>query len=317
MNLMQLKYAVVISQTGSINKAAEALFMGQPNLSRAIKELETNLGFQIFERTPRGMVPTPDGEDFLRYANKILLQVSEMESYYQGARVQRQRFSITVPRVSYISNAFVNFSNTLDRNTPYEIVYQESNASRAIRNILESDYRLGVIRYAVEYDRFFQDMLAQNGLIGEVMLEFVYELIMSRNHPLAAKPEIHYTDLTAYTEIAHADPYVPTLPMAVVKKTELPDGIDKRIFVFERCSQFELLSENPDTFMWVSSIPQKMLDRFQLVQRRCADNARVYRDLLIYKDGYRLTELDRAFVSKLMLETQTISAGQRPDAEMK
>ena len=78
MNLLHMKYAVTVAETGSINRAAEKLFVGQPNLSRAIKELEGSLGVTLFERSARGMVPTPQGGVFLRYAKAILQQVDEV-----------------------------------------------------------------------------------------------------------------------------------------------------------------------------------------------------------------------------------------------
>lgn len=81
MNILHLKYAVEIAKTGSLNKAAENLYMGQPNLSRAIRELEAGLGITIFERTPRGMVVTPDGEAFLQYAVRILAQIDERSRF--------------------------------------------------------------------------------------------------------------------------------------------------------------------------------------------------------------------------------------------
>lgn len=102
-----------------------------------------------------------------------------------------------------------------------------------------------------------------------------------------------------YIEIAHADPYVPSLPLSQVRKEELPDNIGRRIFVFERASQFELLSENPETFMWVSPIPQKLLDRYDLVQIPCEENKKIYKDILIYKRDYKLTVLDKAFIDEL------------------
>jgi hypothetical protein len=105
--------------------------------------------------------------------------------------------------------------------------------------------------------------------------------------------------LSGYIEIAHADPYVPSLSMAKVLKEEHPDNIGRRIFVFERASQFELLSQNPDTFMWVSPVPQDMLDRFGLVERRCAEHERVYKDMLVYRKGYKLTALDQQFITAL------------------
>ena len=89
--------------------------------------------------------------------------------------------------------------------------------------------------------------------------------------------------------------------MAKVVKEELPDNIDRRIFIYERASQFDLLSENPQTFMWVSPVPQKLLDRYGLVQRKCAENHKVYRDVLIYRNGYKLTMLDNAFITELCM----------------
>ena len=102
-----------------------------------------------------------------------------------------------------------------------------------------------------------------------------------------------------YIEIAHADPYVPSLPLAKVVQEELHNDITRRIFVFERASQFDLLSENTDTFMWVSPVPKKLLDRYGLVQRKCKENAKIYRDVLVYRNGYKLTKLDKQFITEL------------------
>jgi hypothetical protein len=142
-------------------------------------------------------------------------------------------------------------------------------------------------------------MLEGKGLAYEMVAEFTYVLIMSRDNPLSEKDEITFDDLVSYIEIAHADPYVPSLPLAKVVKDELPDNIDRRIFIFERASQFDLLSENPDTFMWVSPASQKVLDRYSLVQKKCVDNKKVYKDVLIYRDGYKLTKLDKQFITEL------------------
>lgn len=310
MDLRQFKYAVEVSQKGSINKAAESLYMSQPNLSRAIKEMEAGLGFPVFVRSARGMIPTPEGEEFLKYAGKILTQVDELEAFCRGDHKQHRRFSITVPRASYISSAFVNFTNTVPKDAPFEIIYQESNASAAIRNILELDYKLGIIRYAAKYDGYFKELFLQKGLACRPVLEFTYELIMSKNHPLAEQETIRFSDLKPFTEIAHADTYVPSLPMSALRKTDMGEEIEKRIFVFERSSQFELLCENPDTFMWVSAIPIRLRNRYELVQRSCADNAEVYQDMLICREGYQLSELDQAFLTQLELEKARMRASR-------
>ena len=123
---------------------------------------------------------------------------------------------------------------------------------------------------------------------------------MNKDSELAKKKNIVLNDLSDYIEIAHADPYVPTLPVTTVMKEEQVDVSDKRVFVFGRGSQFDLLVNNSKTFMWVSPLPTDMLERYNLVQRQCDDNEKVYKDVLIYKNDYNLTKLDRSFISELI-----------------
>ncbi len=298
MNILHMKYAVEVAKVGSLNKAAETLLIAQPNISRSIKELEADLGITIFDRTSKGMFLTPEGENFIGYAKNILRQIEQVEDIYKNGAVKKQKFSISVPRACYISEAFAQFSKSLSFD-PAEIFYKETNSQRTINNILNHDYKLGIIRYAENYDKYFKTMLEEKGLSYEMVTEFSYSLIMSADSPLAELDEITFDDLTDYIEIAHADPYVPSLPLSKVVKEELPDNIERRIFIFERASQFDLLSENPDTFMWVSPAPQKVLDRYNLVQRKCVDNKKVYKDVLIYKNGYKLTKLDKQFITEL------------------
>lgn len=298
-NILHLKYAVEVANEGSINKAAEKLYMGQPNLSRAIKELESSLGITIFERSSKGMVITPDGEEFLNHAKKILNQIEEVEKLYKSNGISKQHFSISVPRASYIAKAFSNFSSNIDNSKPIEFFYKETNSMRTIRNVLSSEYKLGIIRYSKAYDGHFKQTFKDDGLFSELVAEFKYVLIMSENHPLAKAECIHFEDLKPFTEISHADPFVPSLPFSEVKKEEIPDNMDKRIYVFERASQFELLSENTQAFMWVSPVPEDMLSKYNLVQRVCEDNKKIYKDVLIYKNNYVLSNLDKDFITEL------------------
>ena len=298
MNILHMKYAVEVARLGSLNKAADALFIAQPNISRSIKELEAHLGITIFDRSAKGMVLTPEGEEFISYAQSILKQIDDVEDLYKQGSPKKQKFSISVPRACYISDAFAEFSKCLS-DEPAEIFYKETNSQRTIKNVLDNDYKLGIIRYAENYDKFFKSMLEEKGLSYEMIAEFSYVIIMSRDNPLAVKEEITFEDLAPYIEIAHADPYVPSLPLSKVVKDELPDNINRRIFIFERASQFDLLSENTDTFMWVSPASQKILDRYGLVQKKCVDNRKIYKDVLIYREGYKLSKLDKQFITEL------------------
>ena len=293
-----MKYAVEVARLGSLSRAAESLLTAQPNVSRSIKELEADLGISIFSRSAKGVMLTPEGEEFIGYAKSILKQIDDVELLYKQGAPKKQKFSISVPRACYISDAFAEFSKCIGED-PAEIFYKETNSQRTINNVLNNDYKLGIIRYAENYDKYFKDMLEEKGLAYELVSEFSYVLIMSRDNPLAKKDEITFADLTPYVEIAHADPYVPSMPLSRVVKEELPDDIDRRIFIFERASQFDLLSENPETFMWVSPVPDKTLQRYGLTQRKCVENKRVYKDMLIYRKGYKLTALDKRFITAL------------------
>ena len=298
MNILHMKYAVEVAKVGSLNKAAETLLIAAPNVSRSIKELEADIGISIFERTTKGMELTPEGEEFINYAKGILNQIDEVENFYKKGSAKKQRFSISVPRACYISEAFSQFSKSLSKEAA-EIFYKETNSQRTIRNILEHDYKLGIIRYAENYDKYFKAMLEEKGFCYELVTEFTYSLIMSADSPLAKKEEITFDDLADHIEIAHADPYVPSMPLSKVVKEELPDNVDRRIFIFERASQFDLLSNNPETFMWVSPAPESLLKRYNLIQKKCIDNKKIYKDVLIYKNGYKLSKLDRQFITEL------------------
>ena len=142
-------------------------------------------------------------------------------------------------------------------------------------------------------------MLEEKGLSYEMIAEFSYVILMSKENRLAQKDDIAFSELVPYIEIAHADPYVPSMPLSKVVKEELPDNIERRIFVFERASQFDLLSENPSTFMWVSPASDKVLERYGLVMRQCEGNKKTYKDVLIYHKGYKLSKLDKDFITAL------------------
>lgn len=298
MNILHMKYAVEVAKTGSLNKAAERLLTAQPNISRAIKELESHLGITIFDRSTRGMKLTPQGEEFIGYAQGILRRIDEVEQIYTAGHPLKIHFSICVPRAAYISEAFIRFSNKLDK-SPAEVFYKETNSERTIKNVLNSNYKLGIIRYADVYDKFFKQMFEEKSLSYEKVTEFKYRLVMSKNHPLAPKDEITYDDLSKYIEVVHGDPYVPSLPISRVMREELSDNISRRIYLFERATQYGLLANNLATFMWCSSIPETFLDGYGLVCKKCIDNKRTYKDVLIYKKDYKLTELDREFIAEL------------------
>lgn len=299
MNILHLKYAVEVAKTQSISKAADNLYMGQPNLSRAIKELEESLGITIFKRTSKGITTTPDGDEFLRRAQRIVAQVDEVEEIYRSKRSHKQSFSVCVPRASYISAAMTELSKHILLTEPAEIFYKETNSNDTITNVVRGDYSLGIVRYQAAFEKYFVDLFTEKKLVYETVSEFSYRMLIRKDDPLARKEDISSEDMQSYIEITHGDPYVPSLPLIDVKKAELSENIDKRIYVFERAAQFELIASVPKTFMWVSPVPHQLLEKYGLITRECPQNNKTYKDVLIYRRDYKLTDIDKQFITDM------------------
>ncbi|SHO44099.1 LysR family transcriptional regulator [Anaerocolumna xylanovorans] len=299
MNTLHLKYAIEVERTSSISQAAENLFMGQPSLSKAIKELEDTLGFTIFERTSKGVTPTRKGIKFLSYARNVLHQIEQMEALSDSLDAGMQTFNISIPRGSYIADAVTSLVSELDRNEGMNVNVQETNSVQVVNNIIDGPFNLGVIRFQTEYENYFKDYLTEKQLKFETVWEFEYLVLMSEKHPLANAGKVDYQELRKYTEITHGDTAIPYIMPNSSASVELPSKTSKSIYVYERCSQYDLLSSIPTTYMWVSPIPEKWLQRYQLVQRKCKTLGNIYKDVLIYPKDYKFTELDRRFVNKL------------------
>jgi len=299
MNTLHLKYAIEVERTCSITQAAENLYMGQPSLSKAIKELEDLLGYTIFERTSKGVIPTQKGIEFLSYARNILYQLDKMEALSDSRSTNTQNFNISIPRGSYIADAITSFISELDESMGINVNVQETNSIQVISNIIDGPFNLGIIRYQVEYENYFFDYLTEKQLQYEPIWEFEYLALMSKNHPLAQRDKVVYQELREFTEIAHGDTGIPYITQSNSVKTDMSAKTAKRIYIYERCSQYDLLTTIPTTYMWVSPITEKWLNRYNLVQRKCKASGHRFKDVFIYHKDYKFTDFDRSFIDKL------------------
>lgn len=302
MNLQQLKYAVEVSRSHSISRAAESLYVSQPFLSKAIKELEGDIGFDIFNRTSRGVIPTKKGDAFLVHAQAILDHVDEVENLYKVSPREEYHFEITVPISCYIAQAFVAFMQELSDKARIKVDYQEANTMTAINRVVEHDSNIGIIRYQEDYEDYFLRHTDRKELIAKPLWRYAYRLVMSRENPLSGKEQVTPADLEGLIEISHGDPTVPSLPTSLLMEMKQRGSSPREIVVYERQSQFELLCEIPRTYMWASPTPRAVLDRYPLVQKACPLPGNHYKDVLIYRKGYRMSREDRLFVQKVQEE---------------
>jgi len=297
LNTVLLQYAVEVEKTGSITKAAANLYMDQPNLSKAIKTLEESLGAPIFRRTSKGVVPTARGRIFLEHARNVLDQIEKMEHLYKPDQVGGVEFSLSMPRASYLSLAFSKFIRSLDKEEGMNVWLRETNSADTLKDVETGEYNLGIIRYQSSSEGYYAQTAAAKGLLLELVSEYSLRLLMSKDHPLAGKKEIMAEDLLPYIEIAHGDG--PSDRRENYEKKGRAPESPKCVYVFERGSQFDLLEEDPHTYMWVSPMPKELLTRYDLVERQCKKKAGTYRDALIYRKGYSFTTWDKEFLNQL------------------
>lgn len=249
MNLTHLRYMVEVERLGSITKAAAALYMGQPNLSKAIKEMEREVGIPIFKRSAKGVVATEKGKEFLQYAKAILVQMDKMESLYKEDPESYVDFQLLLPRASYITYAFTEFLNKVDRTERMDIKFKETNSMDAINAVVECEYNMGIIRYPINYEAFFMSIIEEKNLKAQEVWTYDYVILMSERSPLANAPGITEELLDSYIEILHGDNIVPNISAAYQKKNTQIQSSKRHIYVYERGSQFDILSSVPEAFM--------------------------------------------------------------------
>lgn len=302
-SLKQMHYAVEIQRCGSMNRAARNLYVSQSSLSKAMKELENTLGYQIFRRTPGGTEATEEGRLFLETAGQVVYELELLEQRLRRRSRQIAAMKISVPRATYITYAFTEFFKSIRNRPQIQINFSETNSQEAIDNILNQGFQLGIIRYPEFMEDRVQRLLAQKRLRSKPIWEFSYMLLVSEKSPLAGKRQVHPEDVDGWTELVHGDAENTFLP----ERTDEP-GDRKRIYVYERGSQFDFLSNVPETYMWVSPLPEKILRQHGLVQISCPENRYRYRDALIFNEDHPFTGYTKEFYQVLLQTKDAIDA---------
>ena len=297
MNLQHLKYIVEVEHTGSITRAAENLFMGQPNLSKAIKDMETELGFKIFKRSSKGVTPTDKGLEFLQYAKSILVQINKIESIYTERRRGSISFSLLFSESAYISYAAAEFLKDLNTENGLNVSLKEDNTDEVINSITIGEYNLGIIRVENNYDQFYMSLLSEKNLKSEVLWEYELSVLLSDKNRLREKETVTNAQLSGLTEVVCSD-------TGAVHNSPLSFGFSGRrslrqISARDRESRFEILTNVPDTYMWASRIPEEILKKTGIKEVSCSDLKRRVKDVLIYRKDYALTRYDNKFISVL------------------
>jgi len=197
MTLQQLNYIITISETGSINKAAEKLYVSQPSLTSAIKELERELGIVVFNRTGKGVTLTADGLDFLPYARQVYGQYLSLMEKYGKAGGRRQKFGVSCQHYSFAVKAFVEMAKAYDM-AKYEFAIRETRTLDVINDVARLQSEIGIL-YLSDFNRkAILKLLSSNGLSFHHLIFCNAYVYLWKGHPLADRKSISLSDLEPY-----------------------------------------------------------------------------------------------------------------------
>ncbi len=197
MTLQQLRQVLTVADAGSMNEAAKRLFITQPSLSAAIKELEKEIGIEIFLRSNRGIVVTAEGDEFLGYARQITEQYQLMEDKYVSRGTRKKKFSVSMQHYTFAVEAFIHLAREYGMNS-YEFAVHEAKTSEVIENVRNQTSEVGII-YLNEFN---QKVLSK--ILRESSLEFVplfscdIYAFMAKSNPLSGRETVTMKDLEEY-----------------------------------------------------------------------------------------------------------------------
>lgn len=199
MNIQQMKYVIAVANNGSFREAAKKLFVSQPSLSTGIKELETELGINLFTRTNRGAYLTEAGQDFLQRAEKILLQLESLESYYQTSET-REMFSVASQHYDFLGPLIAKMMTEFNQEIK-QFRIMETTTAKVIEEVREQHSEVGVLYMNEKNQAGIMRYLQQGELVARTIHTFSTHIFLRQGHPLAKQAEIHKKELLAYPQV--------------------------------------------------------------------------------------------------------------------
>lgn len=201
MTLNQLNYIITIAESGSINKAAEQLYLSQPSLTGAVQDLERELGITLFHRSGRGVTLTGDGAEFLLYAKQLYGQYESILEKYGKNGSLKKKFGVSTQHYSFAVKAFVEMAKEFDM-SKYEFAIRETRTAEVIRDVSTMKSEIGVL-YLCDFNRkSLEKMLRTAGLEFHHLIECQAYVYLWKEHPLAKEESISFRQLEEYPCLA-------------------------------------------------------------------------------------------------------------------
>lgn len=238
MTLIQLKYVLMVAARGTISEAAKELFISQPSLTNAIKELEEDMGITIFRRTNKGITVSAEGETFLGYARQIVEQVELMEETYQGKKGGKRRFCISTQHYSFAVEAFVELLRTCGGDE-YDFSLRETQTYEIIEDVARLRSEVGVLYLNRFNETIIRKTLRENGLVFHSLFKARPHVFVSTSNPLAGRSSVTLEELEPFPRLSYEQGEHNSFYFSEEILSTLDH--DKNILVRDRASLFNLL----------------------------------------------------------------------------
>lgn len=238
MRIQQLQYIIKIVETGSMNEAAKQLYITQPSLSNAVRDLEQEMGITIFIRNPKGITLTKDGVEFLSYARQVIEQTDLLEERYKNPTTQRELFSVSSQHYAFVVNAFVSLLNKTDM-TKYELFLRETRTYEIIDDVKNFRSEIGVL-FLNSYNRdVLTKMFDDNHLVATNLFSTQPHIFVSKDNPLANKEIIQLEDLVDFPYLSYDQGVHNSFYFSEEIMAQIPHP--KSIVVSDRATLFNLM----------------------------------------------------------------------------
>ncbi|BFK30575.1 LysR family transcriptional regulator [uncultured Veillonella sp.] len=201
MTLQQLKYVTTIANIGSISEAAKRLFVSQPSLTKAIKELEKEMGITIFDRTNKGITVSKEGERFLGYARQVLEQAALLEEQYKSQSGGKKQFSVSTQHYSFAVNAFVELLKGAGIDQ-YDVSLRETQTYEIIDDVAHMKSEIGLLYYNDFNRPVLEKLIHTNELTFTELFTAHPHIFIGKTHPLAHKEVVSMDELEEYPYIS-------------------------------------------------------------------------------------------------------------------
>lgn len=202
MRIQHLEYLEKIVEAGSINEAAKRLFLTQPSLSNAVKELENEMGIQIFQRSSGGISLTAEGREFMTYSKQILDQVNLMNERYKNGQQRKQSFSVSAQHYAFVVHAFVELIKSVNA-SEYQFTLRETETQNIFNDLAQFKSELGILYTNRFNQKIMQRLFKENNLVFTPLFVAKPHIFVSRYNPLTSKSSVNLSDLEDYPYLSY------------------------------------------------------------------------------------------------------------------